>query len=58
MPNMSHCRFENTVADLKECQDALCQEGILGIQNDSSEHERPKVMELIELCREITETFG
>lgn len=23
MANMSHCRFENTVADLRDCEDAL-----------------------------------
>jgi hypothetical protein len=35
MPNMSYCRFENTLADLRDCLNAMREEGLEGIENKS-----------------------
>ena len=56
MPNMSYCRFENTLRDLLDCQEALDQNGT-GIVDDASEHERAAVRKLITLCREIADDY-
>lgn len=45
MHNMSYCRFENTLADLRECVEHL--------HDDLSERESLYREELIELCKEI-----
>ena len=58
MSNMSYCRFENTVDALVDCYEALKEDGIQHIEAEASRREAPKVMELIELCREITEDFN
>jgi hypothetical protein len=50
MSNMSYCRFENTLNDLRECYDALC--------NGEGEGEPEAREQLINLCRSITEEFG
>ena len=51
MSNMSYCRFENTLGDLKDCRDALEEEGIDGL----SESELKAYKKLVEVCREIVE---
>lgn len=33
MPNMSYCRFENTLNDLVDCLNALNEEGMGTLQN-------------------------
>tara|TARA_R100000951_G_scaffold97633_1_gene87308 strand:+ start:310 stop:504 length:195 start_codon:yes stop_codon:yes gene_type:complete len=58
MGNMSYCRFENTYRDLKECSNALENEGgVQGIEEEANEYEREYVKKLIELCRDITEEW-
>ena len=58
MGNMSYCRFENTYRDLKECSNALQNEGgVQGIEEEANEYEREYVKKLIELCRDITEEW-
>ncbi len=55
---MSYCRFENTYRDLKECSNALENEGgVQGIEEEANEYEREYVKKLIELCRDITEEW-
>lgn len=49
MANMSYCRFENTLSDLKDCRDALDRGDSL------SEREVKKAKALIDLCREIAD---
>lgn len=49
MPNMSYCRFSNTLADLKDCYEAL-QEG----KQLSKEEELAKD-KLIDLCYDLIE---
>lgn len=46
MPNMSYCRFENTLRDLRDCYDNL--------DSDTVSQGEAKAREaLIELCKQI-----
>lgn len=56
MSNMSYCRFENTLADLQDCLEAL-EDGALN-NSDMSDIERESALELIELCGEIYDNFS
>ena len=47
MGNMGYCRFENTLDDLKDCQEHLW--------DDLSESEQQCRRELIELCIQIAD---
>lgn len=49
--NMSYCRFQNTVTDLRDCQESLNDNDDLSI-----EEERAK-KRLIKICKEIAEEF-
>lgn len=51
MSNMSYCRFENTVSDMRDCLDAI-QEGAL---EGLSESERIAAFEMYELAGELAE---
>ena len=50
MSNMSYCRFENTLNDLRDCYDNLDEE-VDGTEKSSKES-------LIKLCKYITEEYG
>ena len=52
MPNMSYCRFQNTVKDLEDCFNNMDQE------NSMSESELDARKKLIHLCAEIVDCFG
>ena len=54
MANMCYCRFENTVADLVDCYDALLENGIEGLSDDEKRYAK----KLIILCKDIAEDFG
>ena len=55
--NMSYCRFQNTLNDLYDCQNAL-EDFINNDENViSSSEERYKAKKLIEVCREIADSF-
>lgn len=57
MANMSYCRFHNTLADLQDCENAL-ENFINNDENTiSSEEERRKAKQLIELCQQIAENY-
>jgi len=60
MSNMSYCRFENTLSDLKDCIEPLYQ-GCLVNEDEYgdflSQSEFNSALELIERCREITEMY-
>jgi len=58
MSNMSYCRFENTYGDLKDCLEALREEGVEQILENATEYEKPYIQKLIKLCRQVTEEFG
>ena len=49
MPNMSYCRFENTLNDLRDCLEHLYEKGL-------SKDEKRMRNALIELCREIADS--
>ena len=54
MSNMDYCRFENTLADLRDCMDAL-DGGVLGALS-SSEQEAAEA--LIRVCVLIAREHG
>lgn len=54
MANMSYCRFENTLGDLRDCFTAL-REGDDDTQ--MSEYERGARNGLLALCAKIAEEF-
>jgi hypothetical protein len=54
MANMSHCRFENTFNDLKDCYEALANKPF----NELSERELKYATKLITLCKDINADFG
>lgn len=55
MPNMSYCRFQNTLDDLKDCAEAL--DNPRDDQELSPEELKAK-KELIELCTQISNDHG
>lgn len=56
MANMSYCRFQNTLTDLRDCQNAL-DEGALDDSNLSEEEERA-ARALLRTCREMVDDYG
>jgi len=53
MANMSYCRFENTLSDLRDCYEHLEDN-----PDDMSDTEREAREQMIELCCEIAGDFG
>lgn len=51
MANMSHCRFQNTLADLRDCQEALDEDG----EGKLSEAEAKARTKLLMLCSTIAQ---
>ena len=49
MANMSYCRFQNTLEDLRDCRDALNENGL----KDLSADEREAAELLIQICDDI-----
>lgn len=61
MPNMSYCRFQNTLSDLRDCEEALrdgALDGGVDGEGDLSAEERYAALRLVELCGEITADYG
>jgi hypothetical protein len=56
MGNMSYCRFENTLDDLRDCMDALYE--ISGNIDQLNESEQTAAKRLIKLCFEIADDYG
>ena len=56
MSNMSYCRFENTLLDLRDCRDALIS--IDGDLDQLSDTEKRAAQRLIDVCRDIANDFG
>jgi hypothetical protein len=50
MANMSYCRFQNTLSDLRDCEEHIDD-------NDLSESEKRAKEKLINLCKKIAEDF-
>lgn len=55
MPNMSYCRFQNTLSDLRNCQEAL-DDGSAE-DEDLSEEERRAKATLIKVCGDIAANY-
>jgi len=53
--NMAHCRFENTLAALEECDEALGAD--LHAFEKLSESEKKAALKLFELCGGIAATW-
>ena len=53
MSNMSYCRFENTLADLRDCNEHMDED-----MEDRSDEEKQAKKNLIKLCKEITSNYG
>lgn len=53
---MSHCRFQNTLMDLRDCRDALNE--MDGEFSDLSEEELSAMKRLIGVCKYIAVGFG
>lgn len=59
MANMSYCRFENTLSDLKDCYNALEDARDYPEENHKlSKDEQRAKDSLIELCRKLVDQFG
>lgn len=56
MANMSYCRFENTLRDLRDCFAALEEEGLV-CEDDSPEEARARAA-LVVTCEGIAKEFG
>ena len=57
MQNMSYCRFENTLKDLRDCYEALEESSIEDIEENASQYEKPCIRKLINLCTKISNEF-
>ena len=58
MMNMSYCRFENTLAALCECSDAVYEHNALADALKAlSEQERKCAIRLLRLCRDLAGDF-
>lgn len=55
MSNMSYCRFRNTVKDLQDCVDFLCESG--DPLADLSDEEKRAAKRLFKLCKMIADDF-
>lgn len=55
MPNMSYCRFQNTLSDLRDCETALNETN--GDLERLSADEKKAAERLIRLCRKIGEEW-
>jgi hypothetical protein len=59
MTNMSYCRFENTLADLRDCYEQIesLLEGDPETEQVTSDRERKARIALIELCFDVVARF-
>lgn len=58
MPNMSYVRFENTVADLHDCDSKMNETIDDGWFDGLSDHEQIAAIQLIKLCVRIADHSG
>lgn len=52
MGNMSYCRFENTLGDLRDCYEHMDDEEYLSVD------ERKAFKRLVQLCSDISIDYG
>jgi hypothetical protein len=53
MPNMSYCRFTNTLGDLKDCEEHMDDN-----DDDLSDGEIKARKRLIDLCKRIADAYA
>lgn len=56
MGSMSYCRFENTLAYLRDCDEAMAEKR--NPLDDLSDSERRAAIQLLKLCREMADNYG
>ena len=56
MSNMSYCRFQNTLSDLRDCEDAL--DDMEDPQEELSREEFRAFQALIQICIDLAATYG
>lgn len=49
MPNLSYCRFRNTLNDLRDCLDVIDYESI----EDLSDEELMALKQMVDVCEQI-----
>jgi hypothetical protein len=54
MANMSYCKFENTLEDLRDCMEALDKEGT----DNLSGYEKKSAFAIIKMCKRIAEDYS
>ena len=54
--NMGYCQFENTLAALRECDEAMAESA--NPLDELSESERKAAKRLLKLCREMADNYG
>jgi hypothetical protein len=54
--NMAHCRFENTLIALRECDNAASEAGDF-IKEELSEREYHAFVQLVNRCRTFADTY-
>jgi len=57
MSNMSYCRFENTLQDLRDCFDALREYSATELMEEANEYEKRSIVQLIKVCKEISDDY-
>lgn len=55
MANMSYCRFQNTLEDLRDCRDALNEMG--DFEKELSEEEAKAAKRLLKMCRSLADDY-
>lgn len=55
MPNMSYCRFENTNNDLKDCFNALMEDGL---QTLGSQYEKDAAENLFYIAKKFVKLYN
>lgn len=55
MPNMSYCRFQNTLKDLRDCYEHMYDSDMNDA--DLSDEEKAAAVRLVKLCKRIAEEF-
>lgn len=58
MPNMSYCRFRNTLQDLRDCYDNMNEIEETKEEASRYDSETKAKQRLIQLCKDIAETYA
>jgi hypothetical protein len=58
MTNMSYCRFNNTLGDLRDCEEHMRDKLSTGRHEESYDSEFTKRQKLIEACIRIASEYG